>query len=79
MKWIKRHAHSKAKVTVENFEEVKENFLLNVKNVCMDEVPGELIANWAHTGVNYTPASSWPRQSEGAEIVAKMINTRSLW
>ena len=50
----KRPASSKAKVMVENFEEVKKNFLLNVKNVvCMDEIPGELIINWEQTSVNY--------------------------
>ena len=27
MGWVKRHASSKAKVIVENFEEVKEDFL----------------------------------------------------
>ena len=75
MGWVKRRASSKAKVMVENFEEVKENFLLDVKNVvCMDEIPGELIVNWDQTGVNYIPVSSWTIQSEGAkkaEIVAK--------
>ena len=75
MGWVKRRASSKAKVLVENFEEVKENFLLDVKNVvCMDEIPGELIVNWDQTGVNYIPVSSWTMQSEGAkkvEIVAK--------
>ena len=39
---------------VENFEETKKHFLLDVKNVvCMDEIPGELIVNWNQTGVNY--------------------------
>ena len=71
----KRPASSKAKVMVENFEEVKKNFLLNVKNVvCMDEIPGELIINWEQTSVNYIPVSSWMMQAEVAkkvEIIAK--------
>ena len=60
---------------VENFGQVKEDFLLDVKNiVLMDEIPGELIINWDQTGVNYIPVSSWTMQSEGAkkvEIIAK--------
>ena len=44
MGWVKRRASSKAKVMVENCEEVKKDFLLDVKNVvCMEEIPGELI------------------------------------
>ena len=75
MGWVKRRASSKAKVMVENFGQVKEDFLLDVKNiVLMDEIPGELIINWDQTGVNYIPVSSWTMQSEGAkkvEIIAK--------
>ena len=60
MGWVKRRASSKAKVMVENFEEIKEDFLLDVRNiVLMDEIPGELIINWDQTGVNYIPVASW--------------------
>ena len=54
---------TKAKVMVENFEEVKKDFFIDVKNaVCVDEIPGKLIINnyyWDQTGVNYIPVSSW--------------------
>ena len=83
MGWVKRRASSKAKAMVENCEEVKKDFLLNVKNVvCMDEIPGELIINWDQTGVNYIPVSSWTMQAEGAKklrLLQKMTNVRSLW
>ena len=72
MGWVKRRVSSKAKVMVENFEEVKKDFLLDVKNVvCMDEIPGELIINWDQIGVNYINVSSWTMQAEGAKKLRK--------
>ena len=35
MGWVKRRASSKAKVTVENIDEVKKNFLLDMKMLCV--------------------------------------------
>ena len=72
MGWVKRRVSSKAKVMVENFEEVKKDFLLDVKNVVrIDEIPGELIINLDQIGVNYINVSSWTMQAEGAKKVEK--------
>ena len=63
--WVKRCGSSKTKVMVENFEQVKGDFLLDVKNiVLMDEIPGELIINWDQNGINCIPVSSWTLESE---------------
>ena len=67
---VKRKANTKAKVTVEDFEAAKEQFLLDIKNVVsLDEIPPALILNWDQTGINYVPVSSWTMESEGAKRV----------
>jgi len=75
MGMVKRRGNTKAKVTAENFEELKVGFLLNVENIIeMEEVPPAMVLNWDHTAVNYVPASSWTMEREGTkrvEIVAK--------
>ena len=75
MGFVKRKACSKAKVNPEQFEKLKEEFLLEIKNiVTMDEIPPELILNFDQTGLNYVPVTSWTMEEEGAkrvEVIAK--------
>ena len=60
MGFVKRRGTTKAKVTVEDFDAVKEQYLLDVKNVIeMDEIPDQLVINWDQTGIHYVPVSSW--------------------
>ena len=60
MGMVKRRASSKAQISVENFEAVKEEILLEIKNmVSFDEIPPPLISNWDQTGINCIPVSSW--------------------
>ena len=60
MGFIKWRASTKAKVTIENFEEVKAQFLLNIKAVVeFEEIPFDLMINWDQTGINYVPVGSW--------------------
>ena len=65
----------KPKVIPEQFDKLKEEFLLEVKNiVAMDEIPYELILNFDQTGLNYVPVTHWTMEKEGAkrvEVVAK--------
>ena len=74
MGYVKRRGTTKAKVTVEDFDAVKEQYLLDIKNVIeMDEIPNELVINWDQTGIHYVPVSSWTMDKEGSkriEIVA---------
>ena len=43
----------KAKVTVEDFNAVKEQYLLDIKNVIeMDEISDDLVLNWDQTGIH---------------------------
>ena len=75
MGFVKRKACSKAKVDVEWFKEVKEDFLLDVKNiVAMDDIPAELVINFDQTALNYVPVTPWTMEKQGAkrvEVVAK--------
>ena len=70
MGFVKRRVNTKAKVTVEHFDELKMLFLLEFNNaVEMDEVPSELVINWDQTGINYIPISSWTMEGEGSKRV----------
>ena len=73
MGFIKRKACSKAKVNPEHFEKLKEEFLLEIKNiVTMDQIPHELI-NFDQTALNYVPVTPWTI----AEERAKRVKVRS--
>ena len=70
MGYVKRKATSKAKVTVANCDELKEDYLLEIKHVVeMDEIPPELIVNFDQTGLNFFPVSEWTMEAEGAKRV----------
>lgn len=70
MGFVKRRASTKAKVSIENFEEVKAQFLLDIKAVVkFEEIPFDLIINWDQTGINYVPVGSWTMEREGAKRV----------
>ena len=75
MGFVKREACSKAKVDVSQFQQLKEEFLLEIKNIVnMDEIPAELVINFDQTALNYVPASHWIMEQEGSkrvEIIAK--------
>ena len=67
---VKRRAGTKAKVSIENFEEVKKLFLHDIKCIrLLDEIPNELIINFDHTGINYVPVSSWTMEKQGEKRV----------
>ena len=67
---VKRRASTKAKVDVKDFEEVKSQFLADIKTaVEMDEIPAQLIINWDQTGINYVPVSKWTMEKEGSKRV----------
>ena len=59
MRMVKCRANTKTKVIVEDFDELKKLFLLDIRNIVqMDEVPTQLIINWDQTVINYVPASN---------------------
>lgn len=59
MGYVKRRASTKAKITVPNLDELKAQFLLDIKVVIeMDEIPFDLVINWDQTGIHYVPVGS---------------------
>ena len=70
MGYVKHKVTTKAKVTVENFTAVKEDYLLEIKQVItMDEIPAELIINFDQTGLSIVPSSDWTMEAKGAKWV----------
>ena len=77
LNFVKRRGSSTAKVSVQNFEELKEQFIADIKAVVdMEDIPRELIFNWDHTGISIVPGSSWTMESKRVEIVG--INNKRL-
>lgn len=57
--FAKWRASMKAKVSVSDFDQLKAQFVFDVKAITeMEEIPGELAINWAQTGIHYIPGSS---------------------
>ena len=60
MGFVKRRVSTSAKVSVTDFEELKSQFLFEIKvNIEMDEIPHDLVINWDQAGIHYVPAGSW--------------------
>ena len=65
MRYVKRKACSKAKVDVDHFEELKAEFLLEIKSIVnMDAIRAELVINFDQTALNYVPISHWTMDEE---------------
>ena len=70
MGFVKRRASTKAKVSVSDFQQLKAQFVFDVKTVIeMVEIPGELVINWDQTGIHYVQISSWTMTKEGSKQV----------
>ena len=68
MGFVKRRVSTTAKITVTNFEEVKAQFLLDIKvSIEMDEIPPALVIHLDQTGIHYVPAGFWTMEKEGAK------------
>lgn len=70
MGFVKRRVTTKAKVSVNEFEEHKEQFLFDTKAIIqMEDIPDSLIINWDHTGIHYVPVGAWTMEKEGSKRV----------
>ena len=67
---MKRKGTTNAKISIEHFEEVKKEYLLDIKLVIsMDEIPGDLVINFDQTEIHYIPVSDWTMAEEGSKRV----------
>ena len=79
---VKRKGNTKAKIQVENFEELKKLFVQDVKTVM---VMDELVFKWNQTGLKYVPVSEWTKAEEGSKRVEidgkdnKQLFLSALW
>ena len=70
LNFVKRRGTATSKITVKNFEELKEQFLLDIKAVVeMEEIPPELVINWDQTGISIVPGSAWTMDLKGSKRV----------
>ena len=70
MNFVKRKCGSTCKIAVTNFDEVKEQFLLDILvTVHMEEIPFDLIFNWDQTGLHVVPGSTWTMEEKGRKRV----------
>ena len=60
MDYTKRKANSKCKVNPINFEEIKQQYLIDIcAAVEMENIPQSLVINWDHTATKIVPSSQW--------------------
>ena len=80
MGYVKRKDNTKAKIAIENFEELKTNYLYSIKGIMMmEEIPPPLIVNWDHTGLKCVPVSSWTMEKQGSKeylLLESMTNVK---
>lgn len=70
MNYVKRRGSSTPKVAVENFTQVKAQFLFDVQSLIeIEEIPSSLIINWDQTAIKYIPVSTWTMADKGSKRV----------
>lgn len=70
MGFVKRRRSTAIKMTVVNFEAVKEQFLLDIKAVVeMEDIPPEQFFNWDQTVISIVPGSSWTMEMKDSKRV----------
>ena len=70
MNYVKRRGCSTAKVAVENFIQIKAQFLFDIQSLVeIEEIPSSLIINWDQTAIKYVPVSTWTMADEGSKRV----------
>ena len=77
MGFVKRRGSTAMKMTIENFETIKEQFLFNIQTVIdMEDVPVELVFNWDQTGISIVPGSMWTMELKGVKTSRNHWNQR---
>ena len=70
MNFVKRRGSTAMKMTPEKFDNIKEQFIYDVKTVVdMEDISPELVFNWDQTGISIVPGSSWTMELKGSKRV----------
>ena len=68
--FVRRRGSTTAKISVQNFNEIKEQFFIDLKTVVvMEDIPPEMMFNWDHTAISIVPGSSWTMELKGSKRV----------
>jgi len=68
---VQRKATTTVKISAENFEDLKKQFLTDIETISkFEEIPKELVINWDQTAVKYVPVSNWTQEVKDAKRVA---------
>ena len=66
MGFVKRKATTKAKISVEEIDKLKEQFLFDIKAItALEDIPESLILNWDQTAIKYVPVPDWIMEKRG--------------
>ena len=70
MGFVKRKGNTKVGLPPEDFENLKEQFLFDIKSIVeIEGIPASLIFNWDQTAIKYVPVSEWTMAKEGSKKV----------
>ena len=64
--FVERKATTKAKISVEEIDKLKEQFLFDIKAfTVLEDIPESLILNWDLTVIKYVPMPDWTLEKRG--------------
>ena len=70
MGYVKRKYSNAGKISVSHFEELKEEFLADIKaEVVMNEIPHELVFNWNQTAIQLVPTGPWTMHHAKEKVI----------
>ena len=68
--YVKQKGTTKGMFQVDNFAELKSEYLFDIKViVTLEEVPPTLAINWDYTSIKYVPISDWMMAKQGVKKV----------
>ena len=71
MGYVKRKCSNAGKVTYTHFDELKEDFLADVKaELLMNDVPRDLVFNWDQTAIQLVPTGEWTMNRAKEKVIA---------
>ena len=70
MGYVKRKANTKAKIAVTDFNELKSQFLIDIRTLRdLEEIPDCLVLNWDQTAIKYVPVAEWTMEKQGSKKI----------
>ena len=70
MNVVKWQGTTKVKVMPSDFEQLKAQFLSDIRTmVMMEDIPAQLIINWNQAGLKYVPVPDWTFEEKGSKRV----------